>query len=366
MDVFHLLREMKTRTASDLYLKVGLVPNYRIDGTLIPLDDEPSVTDEDMKGVVERLLNDFQSRHFTERPDLDIGYSLPDGTRFRINLFRQQGHIGIVARHVRDEDLSFEGLNLPPVIQEFAELPRGLVLLTGATGSGKSTTLAAMIQHINHTFHKHIMTVEDPIEFMYVDDLCVINQREIGFDTHNFSDALRHVVRQSPDVILIGEMRDNDTMMTAISAAETGHLVLSTLHTSDVSHTLDRIINYFPDHLKPQVRQELALSLQGIVCMRLLPRMDKRGRIPAFEILRATPSVRKALQEGQIGKLKELMQTGREWGMCTFNQHMVELFQKKKVSYDVALAASSSPEEFKLNAQGMYTGTASIQPGRAI
>ena len=281
--------------------------------------------------------------------------------RFRINLFRQQGHIGMVARHVRDEDLSFEGLFLPDIVREMSELPRGLVLLTGATGSGKSTTLAAMIQHINHTFHKHVITVEDPIEFMYADDKCVINQREVGFDTKSFGDALKHVVRQSPDVILIGEMRDNDTMMTAISAAETGHLVLSTLHTADVSGTLDRIVNYFPDHLKPQVRQELALSLQGIISMRLLPRSDGRGRIPALEILRATPSVRKALQEGQVGKLKELMQNGGEWGMCTFNQSLVRLFKKKKVSYNVALTASSSPEEFKLNADGMYTGSASIQ-----
>ncbi len=361
MDIHALLADMKPRVASDLYLKVGLVPNYRVDGTLVDAEKEDPITDADMDAAIALLLNDFQRRRFDERPDIDFGYSLPDGARFRINLFRQQGHIGLVARHVRDEDLSFEGLHLPKVMAEFAEMPRGLVLLTGATGSGKSTTLAAMIQHINRNFRKHVMTIEDPIEFMYVDDKCVINQREVGFDTQNFADALRHVVRQSPDVILIGEMRDNDTMMTAISAAETGHLVLSTLHTSDVSHTLDRIINYFPDHLKSQVRQELALSLQGIICMRLLARLDGRGRVPAFEILRATPSVRKALQEGQIGKLKELMQNGTQFGMCTFNQSLLKLFRTKKISLEDALAASTSPEELKLNTEGMFTGSGTFQ-----
>lgn len=360
MDILRLLADMREQAASDLYLKVGLPPNYRIDGALAVISDHEPVTEPQMEEALVRILNDFQRRHFDERPDLDFGYSLDNGSRYRISLFRQQGHIGLVARHVRDEDLSFETLGLPDVIREFAEMSRGLVLLTGATGSGKSTTLAAMIQHMNVNFRKHIMTVEDPIEFMYDDDQCIINQREIGFDTHSFSDALRHVVRQSPDVILIGEMRDNDTMMTAISAAETGHLVLSTLHTSDVSHTLDRIINYFPDHLKPQVREELALSLNGIVCLRLLPRSDGRGRIPAFEILRATPSARKALQDGQTGKLKELMQNGNEWGMCTFNQSLLALHQEKKITFDVAMAASSSPEEFKMNAGGMFTGTASI------
>ena len=360
MDIETLLRDMKPLVASDLYIKVGLPPHYRIDGTVSPVDGHQPLLEADVGEISLALLNDFQRARFEERPDLDFGYSLPGGMRFRINLFRQQGHIGMVARHVRDEDLTFEGLSIPDVIREMAELPRGLVLLTGATGSGKSTTLAAMIQHINQTYRKHIMTIEDPIEFMYADDRCVINQREVGFDTHSFSDALRHIVRQSPDVILIGEMRDNDTMMTAISAAETGHLVLSTLHTADVAGTLDRIVNYFPDHLKLQVRQELALTLQGIVSMRLLPRSDGKGRMPAFEILRSTPSVRKALQDGQIGTLKEFMQNGAEWGMCTFNQNLIKLYKQKKVSYEVALAASSSAEEFKLNADGMYTGSASI------
>ena len=359
MSAQDLLLQMKQKGASDLYLKAGLPPSFRIHGDVIR-EDGPALSGEDIKEMVDGILNEFQKRLFDERPDLDFAYSLPGGLRYRINLFRQQGQVGLVARLIEDYDLSFEGLSLPDVIREFAELKRGLVLITGATGSGKSTTLAAMIKHINTHFCRHIMTIEDPIEFIHEDKKSVINQREVGFDTASFADALRHVVRQSPDVILIGEMRDNDTMMTAISAAETGHLVLSTLHTADVSHTLDRIINYFPDHLKTQVRQELALSLEGIVCMRLLRRQDKEGRIPTTEILRATPSSRKALLEGELWRLKELMQKGEEIGMHTFNQDLLRLYREHLIDYEEALAAATNPDEFKLNAQGMFTGTDSI------
>ena len=359
MGARELLLRMKEKTASDLYLKVGLPPSFRIHGEVIR-EDGPPLSGEDVKAIVNELLNEFQKRRFDERPDLDFAYSLDGELRYRINLFRQQGQIGMVARLIQDADLSFEGLNLPDVVRVLAELPRGLVLLTGATGSGKSTSLAAMINHINGKFCRHIMTIEDPIEFTHVDKKSIINQREVGFDSASFADALRHVVRQSPDVILIGEMRDNDTMMTAISAAETGHLVLSTLHTSDVAHTLDRIINYFPDYLKTQVRQELALSLEGIVCMRLLRLRDKEGRIPATETLRTTPSTRKALLEGELWRLKEFMQKGAEVGMHTFNQDLLRLYRDGLIDYDEALNAATNPDEFKLNAQGMFTGTDSI------
>ncbi|HOE11446.1 MAG TPA: PilT/PilU family type 4a pilus ATPase [bacterium] len=359
MNAYELLKRMKEKSASDLYLKVGLPPSFRIHGEVIR-DTTSPLSAENVKAIVDCLLNDYQKRLFNERPDLDFAYSLEGGLRYRINLFRQQGQIGLVARLIEDQDLTFDGLDLPIVTREFAELRRGLVLLTGATGSGKSTTLAAMINHINANFCRHIMTIEDPIEFLHVDKKSVVNQREVGFDTVSFGDALRHVVRQSPDVILIGEMRDNDTMMTAISAAETGHLVLSTLHTSDVSHTMDRIINYFPDHLKPQVRQELALSLEGIICMRLLRRRDRKGRVPTTEVLRTTPSTRKAILEGELWRLKEFMQKGAEVGMHTFNQDLLRLFRDGIIDYDEALAAATNPDEFKLNAQGMFTGTDSI------
>ncbi len=359
MDIVTLLRQMKAMDASDLYIKVGIPPGYRVHGSIKKSDFAP-ITDEDIEGAARMLMTDFQARLFQEKPDLDFAYTIDTGERYRINLFRQQGHIGMAARCIQDEDLSFEALGLPPVIQEFSELPRGLVLLTGATGSGKSTTLAAMITHINKHFSKHVMTIEDPIEFVYTDENSIINQREIGYDTQTFHDALRHVVRQSPDVILIGEMRDSDTMMTAISAAETGHLVLSTLHTTDVVHTLDRIINYFPDHMKAQVREELALSLEGIVCMRLLPRSDGKGRVPSMEILKATPLVRKLLRKGEHWNLPEVMQKGKEFGMMTFNQSLLELYKQEIIRYDDAVQASSNAEEFNLNSQGMFTGTDSI------
>ncbi len=361
MRIFDLLVMMGEKDASDLYLKVGIPPSMRINGQVMRLEDEQAIADEDMEAIANAILNEHQASVFAERPDLDFAYTLDSGFRFRINMFRQQGHIGLVARLIKDADLTFSNLHLSFAIQQLAELPRGLVIITGATGSGKSTTLAAMIHHINQNFARHIMSIEDPIEFIHTDRKSVVNQREVGYDTHDFKDALRQVVRQSPDVILIGEMRDMDTMMTAVSAAETGHLVLTTLHTVDVSHTLDRIINYFPDYLRAQVRHELSLSLQGIVSMRLLRRKDETGRIPALEILRSTPSVKKALLEGEFYKLQELMKKGQDLGMQSFNQSILNLYKQDIITFEEALYASSSPDEFKLHAQGMFTGTDSIQ-----
>jgi len=359
VNIYDLLRLMVKKDASDLYLKAGVPPAVRIHNDVIRLEGEP-VTDAQIQEAARNLLTDHQWRMFEDLSELDFAYTMDGKIRFRINLFRQQGHIGMVARHVADADLSFTRLHLPPVIQQMAELPRGLVIITGATGSGKSTTLAAMIHHINSHFSRHIMTIEDPIEFVHVDDKSVINQREVGYDTASFQNALRHVVRQSPDVILIGEMRDQDTMMTAISAAETGHLVLTTLHTVDVFHTLDRIINYFPDYLKSQVRQELAMCLEGIVCMRLLRRKDGTGRVPALEILRSTPSIKKALLEGEFWKMREFIAKGRDQGMQTFNQALLDLYNQEVITFEEALFASSNPDEFRLNAKGMFTGTDSI------
>jgi len=359
MHIHDLLNMMREKNASDLYLKVGIPPAFRVNGLVAQIEAEP-VADSDMEAAAKQVLTEHQWRIFCERPDLDFAYSPDSNSRFRINLFRQQGHIGLVARLIKDADLTFAHLHLPLAVQQLAELPRGLVIVTGATGSGKSTTLASMIHHINVNFSRHIMTIEDPIEFIHTDKLSIVNQREVGYDTMDFKDALRQVVRQSPDVILIGEMRDMDTMMTAVSAAETGHLVLTTLHTVDVSHTLDRIINYFPDYLRAQVRHELSLSLCGVVSMRLLRRKDETGRIPALEILRSTPSIKKALMEGEFWKLKELMQKGQDLGMMTFNQSLLNLYQQEIITMEEALFASSNPDEFKLNAQGMYTGTDSI------
>jgi len=233
--------------------------------------------------------------------------------------------------------------------------------VSGATGSGKTTTQAAMIDHINRNFNKHIVTIEDPIEFIHYDKKSMINQREVGFDTNSFADALKHVVRQSPDVILIGEMRDLETMLVALSAAQTGHLVITTLHNVDTAQTLDRIINYFPEYMRHQVRLELSLCLKGVLCMRLIPRSDGKGRIPAMEIMRATPVIRKLLLDGSTKSIPDYVKDGREFGMQTFNQSLLDLFQKGLISYEDALQNASNPEEFRLNAQGMFTGVDSIR-----
>ena len=359
MVVDRILNVMVEKAASDVYVKVGSPPVFRVNGALESFD-LTATTDRDTEQIAKQLMTDHQKRRFDDNPDLDLAYTSTDGHRYRVNAFRQKGHLGFVIRLVQMENLTFEKLNLPPVVQRLAELPRGLVLVTGATGSGKSTTLAAMINYINNSFKKHVMTIEDPIEFIHDDKLSVINQREVGFDTNSFADALKHVVRQSPDVIQVGEMRDLDTMITALSAAQTGHLVLSTMHTTDVTQTLDRIINYFPEHLRPQIRLELSLCLEGVVCMRLLPRKDCPGRIPALEVMLGTPAVKNLLFSGETWRILELVKQGRDMGMQTFNQALVDLYRADEVSYDDALLCATSPEEFKLNAQGIYTGVESI------
>ena len=309
------------------------------------------------------VMTEYQVNHFADDPDIDLAYNTESGHRFRVNVFRQLGHAGMVVRLIPSENLTFDFLHLPPVIREFSEMPRGLIIVSGATGSGKTTTQAAMIDHINNNFRKHIVTVEDPVEFIHTDKKSLINQREIGYDTNSFADALKHVVRQSPDVILIGEMRDLDTMVVALSAAQTGHLVLTTLHNTDTSQTLDRIINYFPEYMKHQIRLELSLCLLGVICQRLLPRKDGRGRIPSLEIMRNTPIIKKLLLEGKTKEIPDYVKTGGEFGMQTFNQSLLNLFHEGLVDYEHAVQNATNPEEFRLNAQGMFTGTDFIREG---
>jgi twitching motility protein PilT len=352
--------QMVLLRASDCYLKVKEKPFFRVDGT-IKKSKFDELTEDDIRAYMETVMTDFQRERFQENPDLDLAYNTENGNRFRINVFRQRGHVGMVIRLIPSENLSFDFLHLPPIIRELAELPRGLIIVSGATGSGKSTTQAAMIDHVNANFRKHVVTIEDPVEFIHFSKKSIINQREIGYDTNSFSDALKHVVRQSPDVILIGEMRDLETMLVALSAAQTGHLVITTLHNVDTSQTLDRIINYFPEYMRHQVRLELSLCLEGVICMRLIPRKDGRGRIPAMEILRTTPIIRKLLLEGNTKAIPDYIKEGREFGMQTFNQSLLDLFQQGLVGYEDALQNASNREEFKLNAQGMFTGTESIR-----
>ncbi len=360
-DIFEQMALLK---ASDCFLKYGEAPFFRVSGDIRRTKFDV-LTDEALKGFMSGVMTEYQINHFTDDPDIDLAYTTEGGRRFRVNVFRQLGHVGMVVRLIPSENLSFDFLHLPPIVREFAEMPRGLIIVSGATGSGKTTTQAAMIDHINNNFRKHIVTIEDPVEFIHTDKKSIINQREVGYDTNSFADALKHVVRQSPDVILIGEMRDLDTMIVALSAAQTGHLVVTTLHNTDTSQTLDRIINYFPEYMRHQIRLELSLCLLGVVCQRLIPRKDGRGRIPALEIMRNTPVIKKLLLEGNTKQIPDYVKEGGEFGMQTFNQSMLSLFQEGLISYEYALQNASNPEEFRLNAQGMFTGADALRAGRA-
>ncbi len=355
-----LMTEMVERGASDLFMKAGSPPCCRIDGAITPMDYADMMPD-DTEQIAAQIMSDQQRRRFEETPEADLALSLSGIGRFRVNCFRQRGTIGIVFRHISNPDFSFEALNLPAVIAELSLKKRGLTLVTGMTGSGKSTTLAAMIHHVNHHRKAHIVTIEDPIEFLHQDQTSIICQREVGFDTKSFRDALKYVLRQSPDVILIGEMRDLETMQTAISAAETGHLVLSTLHTTDAVQTVERIINYFPAYLHNQVRLELSLSLNGIICQRLLPKKGGQGRVPAIEIMVSTPTIRKMLHEGRTLELADVIKEGEQDGMQTFNQSLMKLIHTNLVSYETALNYATSPDELRLAYQGLASGTTALR-----
>lgn len=358
MRLEELLSEMIERNASDIFLKAGSPPSLRIDGVITPMEYS-KLTPDETQGIAYSLMDESQIRYFEQIPEMDIAYGVRGVGRFRANIFRQRGSIGLVMRFVSNPSFSFEDLNLPPAVQTLAERPRGLVLVTGTTGSGKSTTLAAMINHINNIRRCHIVTIEDPIEFLHSDNLSIINQREVGFDTKSFSDSLKHVLRQSPDVILIGEMRDLETISTAIAAAETGHLVLSTLHTTDAVQTVERIINYFPAYLHHQIRMELSLCLNGVISQRLLPRASGQGRIPAVEIMISTPTIKKLLFEGRTLELLQHIEAGQHVGMQSFNQSLLGLYNRKLITKDHALLHATSPEEFKLMTEGITSGVKS-------
>ncbi|MBN1516595.1 PilT/PilU family type 4a pilus ATPase [Candidatus Sumerlaeota bacterium] len=350
-----LLQDMVDREASDLFLKAGSRPSMRIDGSVQPSEYE-MMTVEDMDEIGQNIMTEDQWRQFMKGLEMDLALGVRGVGRFRVNCYKQRGTIGMVFRHVLAGVQSFEDLNLPHAVQELADKPRGMTLVTGTTGSGKSTTLASMIGHINNVRCCHIVTIEDPIEYLHQDNKAIISQREVGFDTHDFSDALKRVLRQSPDVILIGEMRDLETIQTAIQAAETGHLVFSTLHTLDAVQTVERIINYFPAYLHPQIRLELSLCMQGVISQRLMPRAGGNGRIPAIEIMICTPTIKKLLYEGRTLELNKFINEGRQYGMQTFNQSLLALYNARKISLECALEFATSPDEFKLAAQGITSG----------
>ena len=344
------LRCLIETDGSDLHLKVPAHPLIRRHGSLDPIPESDKLAPEDTERVLREMLDDpVKLEEFDDQHEVDFAYSVPGLSRFRVNAFQQRGVISIVCRAVPHTITSVEELMLPPVISDLAEEERGIILVTGTTGSGKSTTLAAMIDQINQTRSKHIVTIEDPIEFLHRDKRSIVNQREVGNDTHSFKRALRRVLRQDPDVILIGEMRDEETVSTALSAAETGHLVLSTLHTVDAGETVNRIIDFFSPHMHGQVRSMLGGTLKGIVSQRLVPRCDRHGRVVTCEILRQTGRVRDMIQNpDETGKLPEAIAEGAYYGMQTFDQALLTHVTEGRVDMEEALRAATHPHDFKL------------------
>jgi len=345
------LPEMLQKTlqsgASDLHLTTGVSAQIRVDGKLRPVDPQV-LSAADTKRLAYSVMTDGQKHQFEEKWEIDFSFGIKDLCRFRANVFTQKGAVGAVFRIIPFEVKGFESLNLPPVVEKLCDKPRGLILVTGPTGSGKSTTLAAMIDKINRERHEHILTIEDPIEFLHTHRSCIVNQREVNADTHSFSDALRVALREDPDVVLIGEMRDLETVEAALRIAETGHLTLATLHTNSAASTINRIVDIFPSGQQPQIRAQLSLVLEGILCQSLIPRASGSGRCMAMEILIPTTAVRNLIREDKIHQIYSSMQTGQEkYGMQTFNQALSQLVLTKQISQEDALNKSSNAEELQ-------------------
>src|SRR5688500_7408922 len=357
MHVNDLLKTAVENGASDLHIKVGTYPMMRVRGTLVPASEEKRLDADDLVAMAAAVLPAGHREKFKENHEVDLAYSVAGLGRFRCNCFQQRNTIGMIFRVIPMRVSSIDDLMLPKVLKKIAEEERGLVVVTGTTGSGKSTTLAAMIDEINATKTSHIMTVEDPIEYLHRDNRSIVNQREIGVDTNSFSQALRSALRQDPDVILVGEMRDFETIETALLAAETGHLVLSTLHTLDATETINRIVAVFPPHYQKQVRVQLASVLKAVISMRLIPRVDGKGRVPAVEVLITTAFIRDCIMDKEKTHLipGAIAQGTSQYGMQTFDQSIFNLFEQGHVSYEEALRWASNVDEFKLKVQGIST-----------
>lgn len=354
--IHSLLRMLVEKKASDLYLKVARPPLFRISGTLLP-SDLPVLSLDETERLVYLLMNQDQRKRFEMDLDLDFSYSLPGVARFRINAFKQRGAVGSVIRVVPYEIPTVDMLGLPPVLKTLAEKPQGLILVTGPTGCGKSTTLAAMIGLINYTRNCHIITIEDPIEFLHRDNKATIDQRELEVDTKSFKEALRRALRQDPDVILIGEMRDIDTISTAVTAAETGHLVFSTLHTNDATQTIDRIIDIFPPSQQQQIRIQLSLTLACVISQRLLKRVDGRGRIAAVEVMANSPLIKDLIEKGNTGGIRRTIESSTTyWQMQSLNQAIARLVNGGVVSLEEGLSATPNPDDLRLSLKGTHGG----------
>jgi twitching motility protein PilT len=352
---------MIARGASDLHISTGTYPQIRLNGKLVPLTELEVLMPPDTQRLAYSVLNEGQKQKFEETNELDLSFGIQGLARFRCNVFRQRGAVAAAIRVIPFKIRSFEDLNLPPVVQQLADRPKGLVLVTGPTGSGKSTTLAAMVDRINGERTEHIMTIEDPIEFVHPHKKCLVNQREVFSDTHSFKNALKSILRQDPDVVLVGEMRDLETISAALTIAETGHLTLGTLHTNSCAQTINRIIDVFPTTQQPQVRAQLSLVLEGVLSQALVPKVGS-GRVMALEIMVTTPAIRNLIREEKIHQIYSAMQAGQKFGMQTMNQSLAELVKKRLISREDALNRSTLPEELTQLLHGEGTLPASAAP----
>src|SRR5262245_3302133 len=361
-----LLRKMIELNGSDLHITTNSPPMVRVHGTLRPLE-YPELSPGETKQVAYSVLTDAQKHRFEENLELDFSFGIKGLSRFRANLYNQRGAVGAVFRSIPYEIRSFEELGLPPVIEKLCEKPRGLIPVTGPTGSGKSTTLAAMLDKINRSRHEHMITIEDPIEYLHSHKSCLVNQREVHSDTHSFSNALRAALRQDPDVVLIGELRDLDTTETALRIAETGHLTFGTLHTNSAYSTINRVIDIFPAHQQSQIRAQLSLVLEGILCQSLLPKASGGGRCMAMEVLVPNAAIRNLIREDKVHQIYSMMQTGQEkYGMQTLNQSLATLYFKKLITLELALQRSSNPDELQeliSRGAGVVAGAGMNRPG---
>jgi len=358
MNIRDILERTLQNRASDLHIKAGTAPTIRIDGNLTQLD-VPELSSQDIDEIVEQILTPKQKKHFEDNNEIDFAFSIPGVSRFRANFFRQRGTVAMAYRQIPFGVPTMAQLNLPPVLADLTTKPRGLVLVTGTVGQGKSTALASMIDNVNNTESRNIITVEDPIEFLHRDNLSLISQREVGLDTESFHNGLKHILRQDPDIILIGEIREQETMKVALMAADTGHLVLSTVHTPDAKQTINRLLSFFPPHEHEEVRYLLAANLAAIVSLRLIQHMSGQGRVPAVEIMINTPTISEYIMDPEKTHLihKAMSEGVSQYGMQTFDQALMRLYRENQIAYDLALKNCSNPAEFDLRARGIHSAS---------